>query len=342
MNIWSRSLLWWFALFAVFLFIPVVKELSRRFDVVGAAVRIRTKDDDGNCCYLARSNWRELKQKFDKAFFEKIRQIPPTHVWTGHDYDDWMKLQSAISAIDDYCQTEWIKLVMEENDDGMYLRIYFNELLHEFFNETIGTITDSFRYVRRQPELPRVLLLGDSISRGIWAQTQTLFHDEGTANIHGAPANCLGFEYYDGHLDQWLGECPWDVIQFNIGMHFHPMKGASANSTMKQYEQRVTQVVTRMRRHSPNAYIVFALTTPSPFDSNDTLPDEATCANYHKFHKGGFVASLNDVARRLGPKLNITINDRYHAIQPVLGKYQRPCDIHYNTDGYNLLAENDW
>merc|ERR1712032_19729 len=107
-------------------------------------------------------------------------------------------------------------------------------------------------------------------------------------NLHGPPDNCGGFGHYSENLLSWLGECPWDVIQFNVGMHFHGDYNIS-----ERYQEGLTMVVEKLRRHSPDASIIFALTTPSPFDSNDTTPDEATCTNYHRFHKIGFVSKLN-------------------------------------------------
>ena len=99
-------------------------------------------------------------------------------------------------------------------------------------------------------------------------------------------------------------------------------------------------VVESIREHSPAAHIVFALTTPSPFDSNTTWPT-SSCKNYGLFHKSGFVPKLNEEAVSSLSKINVTINDRYSVIHRELEKYQFPCDVHFTELGYALMAKQD-
>ena len=315
------------------------------------------------CCYYADIS---LNEKFTQDFFEQQRKLNKAVTpWKGTEYEEWITISRQIFHEDDdtfthtsnlttsassnapataddaerhqYCRTEWQKFILG-GVSGFYLRTYMTQLLtHQ------DDVNGSFRFVHDNPDLPRILFLGDSISRGIGVETYNMFHPLGIANIHGAPDNCGGFERYDSHLTQWLGICTWDVIQFNVGMHFHPKRTtANSSTTQQQYKDSIVRIVTKLREHSPNADIVVALTTPSPYDSNDTYPDTATCKNYNLFHKGGFVTSLNKWARQLAPKLNVTINDRYQSIQPFLGKYQRPCDVHFKLEGYQHLAKQDW
>lgn len=214
----------------------------------------------------------------------------------------------------------------------MYLRNYVFDLMD--IQGGGGGMGDSFRYVPDSPKLPRILLLGDSISRGIWTETQNLFGS--LANIQGAPTNCHGFDLYNRNLQNWLGGCPRDVIQFNVGMHY------GNHNDMQSYKNGLHRIVDRLKSHSPSAMIVIALTTPSPFDSPSTTPDKNTCRNYGKFKKMGDVGKLNDAAKELAKELNVTISDRYSAILPKLGLVQKPCDIHFEKEGYELLARHDW
>ena len=105
---------------------------------------------------------------------------------------------------------------------------------------------------------------------------------------------------------------------------------------------KIKWVVERIREHSPMAPIVFAMTTPSPFDSNATIPEESTCPHYNRFHKAGLVQNQNNVVRSIATELNIVINDRYSIMQPVLAEYQKPCDIHFSESGYQRIAKHDW
>ena len=160
-------------------------------------------------------------------------------------------------------------------------------------------------------------------------------------SIQGPPTeNCKGFSNYTSSLDDWLGTCPWDIVQFNVGMWLGDVF-QDGYTDMMDYTDQLTRVVEQIREHSPTAHIVFALTTPSPFDSYKTWPNKDTCPHYDKFHKVGFVQQLNDAAIATLSKFSVTINDRYSIIQPELDQYQKPCDVHYNDKGYELLAKQD-
>jgi hypothetical protein len=288
------------------------------------------------CCYESPGNITNL---FTKEYFSKKAYKVK---WTQNSYTEWTTVLRQVNAYSDLnimdCESKWKQTVLKETGGGFYLNLYMKDLL------AFGT-SRSFRYVEDEPHLPRVLLLGDSISRGTWAQLQDLMLSLNTttsantptkANIHGAPTNCGGFGNFKKSLKLWLGSCPWDLIQFNVGMHFNSKHGFA------KYQLELAKVFGWLREHSPNAKIVFALTTPSPFDSNATFPDEKTCKNYHLFHKQGIIPKMNEAARKISARYNVTINDRYSAIHPMMEKYQLPCDIHFEEAGYELLARNDW
>src|SRR5712692_6887545 len=67
------------------------------------------------------------------------------------------------------------------------------------------------------PGLPRVLLIGDSISIGYTVPTRHLL--TGKANVHRIPANGGPTTNGLANLDAWLGHGKWDVIHFNWGLH---------------------------------------------------------------------------------------------------------------------------
>src|SRR5882757_11342750 len=67
------------------------------------------------------------------------------------------------------------------------------------------------------PKLPRVLLIGDSISIGYTLDTRELL--AGKANVHRIPTNGGPTTSGLANLDAWLGEGKWDVIHFNWGLH---------------------------------------------------------------------------------------------------------------------------
>src|SRR5260221_12788507 len=74
--------------------------------------------------------------------------------------------------------------------------------------------------VEDQPGLPRMLLIGDSISKGYTLPVRELLKDK--ANVHRIPANggptIRGLQY----IDKWLAtdgaDKKWDVIHFSFGI----------------------------------------------------------------------------------------------------------------------------
>lgn len=73
-----------------------------------------------------------------------------------------------------------------------------------------------FDPVQDDPKLPRVLLIGDSISIGYTIPVKQLL--KGKANVHRIPVNGQYSAYGLEHLKEWLGDGKWDVIHFNWGI----------------------------------------------------------------------------------------------------------------------------
>ena len=71
--------------------------------------------------------------------------------------------------------------------------------------------------VQDEPGLPRVLIIGDSISIGYTLDVRALL--KGKANVHRIPTN--GGPTTNGlkNIQAWLGDGKWDVIHFNWGLH---------------------------------------------------------------------------------------------------------------------------
>ena len=70
--------------------------------------------------------------------------------------------------------------------------------------------------------LPRVLILGDSISLGYTPYVADLL--KGKAFVSRPACNCGPSEFYlreRGSIAEWLGEKRWDVIHVNFGIWDH-------------------------------------------------------------------------------------------------------------------------
>ena len=66
------------------------------------------------------------------------------------------------------------------------------------------------------PDLARVLIIGDSISIGYTPLVRGLLKDE--ANVHRPTTNCRWSEHGATELPKWIGLGKWDVIHFNFGL----------------------------------------------------------------------------------------------------------------------------
>ena len=170
-------------------------------------------------------------------------------------------------------------------------------------------------FVQDDPKLPRVLLIGDSVSRGYTQAARKAL--AGKANVHRAPANCGPTASGVKNIEVWLGDGKWSVIHFNFGIH-------DRNTPAADYTQRLEQLIERMKQ--TGAKLVWASTTPIP----DDLPKKQTAAS---------IVERNAIAAELMKKHGIATDDLFAAITPHLAAMQNPNDVHFNAKGYDFLGE---
>lgn len=75
----------------------------------------------------------------------------------------------------------------------------------------------ALREMADTPGLPRVLLVGDSISMGYTEPVRKLLEDK--ANVHRILENGGPTSHGVENIDKWLGSGHWNVIHFNFGLH---------------------------------------------------------------------------------------------------------------------------
>ncbi|MFW5868940.1 MAG: SGNH/GDSL hydrolase family protein, partial [Armatimonadota bacterium] len=125
-----------------------------------------------------------------------------------------------------------------------------------------GDVREEFLPIEDDPNLPRVLIIGDSISMGYTLPVRKKL--EGEANVHRAPTNCGPTSRGVQHIDEWLGDGNWDVIHFNFGLHdLKVMEETGKHQVpIDEYEENLEQMVARMKQ--TGAELVWASTTPVP------------------------------------------------------------------------------
>ena len=185
-----------------------------------------------------------------------------------------------------------------------------------------------------QDPLPKVLIIGDSISIGYMEPLKELLED--IAVLEHNPGNAQHSRYGLEKLDEWLGDTQWDVIHFNHGLHdlkYVDEEGNNVSSaeeghiqiSLEEYGQNMEAIVRRLKE--TNARLIFATTTPYPAEKEGPLRTKEDASRY------------NDVAVEVMKRYQVEINDLYAFVLPRLEELQRPQNVHFTKEGSQELAE---
>ncbi len=174
--------------------------------------------------------------------------------------------------------------------------------------------------------LPRVLLIGDSISMGYTQPARALL--AGKANVHRPPTNCGATGVGLRGLAGWLGDKKWDVIHFNFGLHDAKLPPEGGNhSPPEVYEKKLRELVKRLQ--ATGAKLIWATTTP--------VPNGGVISPTRRF---GSVDDYNAIAKKVMTENGVAIDDLNAAIAPRVKELQQPNDVHFNAAGSALLAKH--
>lgn len=187
----------------------------------------------------------------------------------------------------------------------------------------IVEIRPQFEAIEDVPGLPRVLLVGDSISVGYTFPVRRML--EGKVNVHRIPENggptARGVEA----IDAWLGDEPWDVIHFNFGLHDLRMEpDGSRQVSEEDYEANLRFLLARLQQ--TGAKLVWCTTTPVP--SGNLSPERRTAD----------VPVYNAIALEIMRAGGVAINDLYAFALARLDRIQLPENVHFTDEGSEELA----
>ena len=195
-------------------------------------------------------------------------------------------------------------------------------------NSPLKQITDD-------PTLPRVLLIGDSISIGYTLPLRQAL--KGKANVHRPATNCGPTTRGLKQIDAWLGTGAWDVIHFNWGLHDLKYLGADGKSLgdpkkpgnrqqvpIKAYEANLRRLVTRLQK--TGATLIWRQTTPVPEGSRGRVAGDAV--------------KYNAVAVGVMKEHGIAFDDMFAFAKPRLKQIQRAANVHFTAAGSKALAEH--
>lgn len=185
-----------------------------------------------------------------------------------------------------------------------------------------------------QTGLPKVLIIGDSISIGYTEPVKRLL--KGRADVRRVNDNCQSTNYGLQHLREWLGNEHWDVIHFNWGIwDMHQMEGdnivaggSRIRTPLPQYEKNLRQLVSILK--STGARLVWASITPL---------DQPTDP---KYGVNAFVAEdvvkYNAVAARVMEENSIPIDDLYSLANARRFELRIADSVHYTDEGSRVLG----
>jgi GDSL-like lipase/acylhydrolase family protein len=185
-----------------------------------------------------------------------------------------------------------------------------------------GQTNPAFREVQDVPGLPRVLLIGDSISIGYTEPVRVELTNK--ANVHRIPENGAATIVGVKNLDKWLGTLKWDVIHFNFGLHDLRLDDGKHQVLLPDYETNLRAIVQRLQK--TGARLIWATTTPVP--DADVKPPR----------RSADVIAYNAAAARIMTESGIPIDDLYELVKPRLAELQLPANVHYTLPGYDVLG----
>lgn len=185
-------------------------------------------------------------------------------------------------------------------------------------------------------ELPRVLIIGDSISIGYTKQVIELLKEKATVERVKGNAGHTGMGL--ANLPKWLDKKhgKWDVIHFNWGLwdlcyrnpesktqgHRDKIKGKITH-TPDEYRANLEKIVAILK--PTGAKLIWASTTPVP-------EGEAG-------RKSGDDLIYNKVAAEVMNKHGIPINDLHAVILPHMKTHTTaPGNVHFTPEGSKILA----
>lgn len=182
--------------------------------------------------------------------------------------------------------------------------------------------------------LPKVLILGDSISIGYTPYLKEILANE--ADVTRPNENCQGTTNGILKIDTWLGDTRWDIIHFNFGLHdlkhVDPVTRKNSNNPedphqadIKTYKKNLEAITKKLK--ATGAKLIFANTTPFPDNIINPL------------RRSDQVAVYNKTASKIMKKNGVVIDDLYGYALTIMKTLQIPNNVHFTKEGSQALAQ---
>jgi len=163
-------------------------------------------------------------------------------------------------------------------------------------------------------DLPRVLLVGDSIVKGYYGPVEAAL--DGKANLaRYATSKFVGNPDYLAEMEILLKGYDFDVIHINNGLH-------GWGYTEKQYQESFPALFELLDKHAPKATVIWATSTPIRKSDNLSQLDE----------KNERVLERNRISEAVMAEREVPVDDLYASVvdHP---EYFAQDGVHYNEAG---------
>lgn len=168
--------------------------------------------------------------------------------------------------------------------------------------------------------LPRVLLVGDSITRGYYGEVEKRL--TGKAYVARlATSRFLGDPVFASELKLILSTSKFDVIHFNNGMH-------GWDYTEEEYQQNFPAFISILRQGAPNAKLICATSTPVRLAGNLSEFDPKTAR----------VRVRNAIAGEFAAKEHLPVDDLFSLVEGH-SDYNDAGGVHFNKEGLQAQGE---
>jgi len=165
-------------------------------------------------------------------------------------------------------------------------------------------------------DLPRVVLIGDSITRGYYPFVEQILNGKAyVARITTSKA--VGDPALLDELATFLRQARFDVVHFNIGMH-----GWAYSED--EYRRNFPALVAAIGKHAPQAKLIWASTTPIGSDTESGARNDR-------------IVRRNSIAGDLALAQGIPIDDLHALMAPHAAMHSG--NVHFNKEGSALMAE---
>ena len=169
-------------------------------------------------------------------------------------------------------------------------------------------------------KLPRVLLIGDSITKGYYARVAEKLKDKASV-ARLATSKSIGDPAFLAEVSLVLSQYRFDVVHFNNGLH-------GWGYSEEEYQKHFPELLATIRKHAPQAKLIWATITPVRDTADLTKLSERTDR----------VKARNKIAEPIIAREGIAVNDLYNLVKDH-PDYWKKDGVHFSEKGVAAEAE---